>query len=119
VNEADKELNLAALYHSLIELLQDFGTERPTLVIVVGNRIKGNEEEIAPFLSAFSELGRYQLDILGLGEDFDAREARKMARSLNARIIPIKSFSAQLYDDYLLSAISRLLSDRAHPGPHD
>jgi hypothetical protein len=119
VGEADKELNVAAVYHAVAELLQDFGTERPTLVIVVGNRLKGDEEEIAPFLSPFSELGRYQLDILGLGDDFDARETRKMVRSLNARIIPIKSFSAQLYDEYLLSAIGHLLSEKAHTGPSD
>ena len=117
VGEADKELNIAAVYHSLAELLQDFGTERPTLVVVVGNQLRANEGEVAPFLSGFSELGRYQMDILGLGEDFDVREARKMVRSLNARIVPIKSFSAQLYDDYLLSAIGRLLSDKAHMRP--
>ncbi len=119
LGEADKQLNVAAVYHSVAELLQEFGTERPTLVIVIGNQLKGNEEEVEPFLSRFSELGRYQMDILGLGDDFDARETRKMVKSLNARIIPIKSFSAQLYDDYLLSAIGRLLSDKAQTGPSD
>lgn len=117
--EAGKELNVAAVYHSIAELLHEFETERPTLVMVIGNQLKANEAEVAPFLSAFSELGRYQMDILGLGEDFDVREARKMVRSLNARIVPIKSFSAQLYDDYLLSAIGRLLSEKAHLRPSE
>lgn len=119
VRDSGKELSMAAVYRSVGQLLKDFGTERPTLVIVIGNRFRGHEEEVMTFLNEFSEFDRYRMDVLGLGEDFDEREARSVFRSLKARIVPIRSFSAQLFDDYLLSAIGGLAIERPEAGLGD
>jgi hypothetical protein len=107
--EVGGKLNASAAYRSVAELLEDFGKDRPTLVILIGSRLGGQEEESTPFLKAISDHERYRLDFLGVGESFDDREARRLLRSVNSSIVPIKSFSAQVFDDYLLSAIRKLL----------
>ncbi|RDE16740.1 MAG: hypothetical protein C4K49_04250 [Candidatus Thorarchaeota archaeon] len=102
-------LNVSVAYRSIAELLEDFGKDRPTLVVLIGSKLGGQEEESAPFLKAISDHERYRLDLLGVGEGFDDREARRLLRSVNGSIVPVRSFSAQVFDDYLLSAIRKLL----------
>ncbi|MFX1559963.1 MAG: hypothetical protein ACFFBL_05210, partial [Promethearchaeota archaeon] len=62
VDDIDGYEDLAGVYRSIAEYLEDFGAERPTLVIVLSNGVGTYDEEHLSFLKAISNHDRYQLD---------------------------------------------------------
>lgn len=105
VDEVDGHENMAGAYRSIAEYLEDFGTERPTLALVLGNGVGTYDEEHLSFLRAISDHDRYRLDILCLGKDVDVKSSLRLLKGLKSRVLPLESYSSQLFARYLLDFI--------------
>ncbi len=108
VDEVDGNENMACAYRSIAEYLEDFGTERPTLALVLSNDIGTYDEEHLSFLRAIANHERYWLDILSLGENGNRKSSLRMLKGLKSRVVPMESFSQQLFSGYLLDLIDNL-----------
>ncbi len=105
IDEADGHENMAGAYRTIAEYLEDFGTERPTLALILSNGLGTYDEEHLSFLRAISDHDRYRLDILSLGKEGDMKGNLRMLKGLKSRVLPVESFSSQLFTGYLLDFI--------------
>jgi hypothetical protein len=108
VDDVDGHEDLAGAYRSIAEYLEDFGTERPTLALVLSNSVGTYDEEHLSFLKAISEHSRYRLDILTLGKNGNMKSSLRLLKGLNSRVLPVESFSSQVFMGYLLNLIDRM-----------
>lgn len=108
VEDVNGHEDMAGVYRSIAEYLEDFGDERPTLVIILGNSVGAYDEEHLSFLKAISEHDRYRLDIMTLGQNENMNSSLRMLKGLNSRVIPVESFSSQIFMGYLLDLIDSL-----------
>jgi hypothetical protein len=109
LDETGGKLKIASAYRSIAELLEELGQEKPTLVIVLTSGIIDDSDESQPFIRAIAEMSRYQLDIFSFDRNVDIEKAKAALRGLNARILPVRSFSGHIFDGYLMDAFDRLL----------
>jgi hypothetical protein len=108
VDEVDGHENMAGAYRSIAEYLEDFGTERPTLALVLSNGIGAYDEEHLSFLRAISEHDRYRVDILSLGKNGNIKSSLRLLKGLNSRVLPVETFSSQKFSGYFLDLIDSL-----------
>ncbi|NHI89574.1 MAG: hypothetical protein EAX87_08630 [Candidatus Thorarchaeota archaeon] len=108
IEESDGHENISGAYRSVAEYLEDFGEDRPTIALVLGSEVGVYDEEHLSFLRAVSEFDRYQLDILTLGKNGDMKSSLRVLKGLQARVIPIESFSSQSFSAYFMSLIDNL-----------
>ena len=108
IEEADGHENMSGVYRSIAEYLEDFGVERPTIALVLGSEMGVYDEEQLSFLRAISEYDRYQIDVLTLGKDGDMQKSLRVLKGLQARVIPIESFSSQAFSAYFMNLIDNL-----------
>ncbi|MHA1908076.1 MAG: hypothetical protein ACW98Y_12325 [Candidatus Thorarchaeota archaeon] len=106
----DGNTNPESTFRSIAEVLEDFGSERPTLVIVCSNFIGDPEGELQSYLEAISSNTNYRLDIIGMGEQFDVDHAKRVVQGLKSRILHIEDFSTFEYLGYLQWAVKNLSS---------
>ncbi|MGY5852909.1 MAG: hypothetical protein RTU92_05020 [Candidatus Thorarchaeota archaeon] len=100
---------MSSIYRVVAEQLEDFGEERPSLGIIFGSSPVDGAEETNAYLKAISRHQRYQLDVFGLGDEFDSVKAEKTLKGVNARVYPIKSFSYHRFEGYVISALEHLV----------
>ncbi len=108
VDEVDGNENMACAYRSIAEYLEDFGTERSTLALVLSNDIGTYNEEHLSFLRAIGNHERYWLDILSLGKSGTLKSSLRMLKGLKSRVVPMESFSLQVFSGYLLDLIDNI-----------
>jgi len=94
-------------YRAVAEMLEDFGPERPTIVMILGSDI--DDDHGRPFLRVIAENERCQFDYMGLGMTFDEKKALQVFDGIVGRIYPITSFSTRAFDDYLLGTIDHVV----------
>ncbi|MFW9805343.1 MAG: hypothetical protein ACFFFK_01280 [Candidatus Thorarchaeota archaeon] len=108
VDEVDDNEDMAVVYRSIAEFLEDFGSERPTIAIVLGSSIGTYDDEHLSFLRAISEHDRCRLDILTLGDNGNMNSNLRLLKGLNSRVLPMEAFSSPLFTGYLLDLIDSL-----------
>ena len=108
VDEVDGYENMAGVYRSIAEFLEDFGSERPTIAIVLSSSIGTYDDEHLSFLRAISEHDRCRLDILTLGNNGNMKSNLRLLKGLNSRVLPMEAFSSPLFTGYLLDFIDSL-----------
>ncbi len=97
---------LYGAFRAIAEFLEDFGSEMPTLVLMIANLSNEIFDDARPFLQSIASHERYQIEILNLGEeahltpDFDG---------INVRIHQLNSFAADVFEGYLANAIDGLV----------
>jgi hypothetical protein len=102
------DTNPESIFRSIAELLEDFGPERPTLVIVCSNKLGNPEGEIDSYLQAISANTNYRIDLLGSGNNFEIQKAKQAMHGLKSRILHIKEFSTFEYLGYLQWALRNI-----------
>jgi len=107
LRQSVQAVNMADGYRAVAEMLEDFGPERPTLVMILGSDV--DDDHGRPFLRAIAENERCLFDFMGLGMTFDEKKALQVFDGIVGRIYPITSFSARAFDDYLLGAIDHVV----------
>jgi hypothetical protein len=108
VEDVEGYEDMAGVYRSIAELLEDFGSDRPTLALVLCNNIGAYDEEHLSFLRAISEHDRYRLDILPLGKNENIKSSLRLLKGVNSRVLPVESFSSRLFTGYLMDLIDSL-----------
>jgi hypothetical protein len=104
-------------YRSIAEYLEDFGSSRPTLVLVFSGDIGKYDEENLPFIQAVKENERYQTEFFTFDEASKQKSSLRLLKGVNARVIPIESFSSHLFIGHLLDVIDRLVPRTANLQP--
>ncbi len=108
-DDVDGYENMAGAYRSIAEYLEDFGSDRPTVAIVLSNGVGTYDEEHISFLHAISKQERYRLDILTLGKNGDLNSSLRLLKDLNSNIIPVETFSSYTFIGYFLDLIDNLI----------
>jgi hypothetical protein len=106
---ADGRENTALAYRSVAEYLDDFGSDRPTLVLIFSNGVGQYDEEHLPFIRALTEKERYRIDLFVMGEETSGPAALRLLKGLNANIIETRRFSSQKFAGHVLDAMHSLL----------
>jgi hypothetical protein len=98
---------LSGAIRAIAEFLEDFGTEMPTLILLLANLGGETFEDVKPFLKAIASRSRYQIEILNLGED--AQSLSSDFKDINVRVHQMASFAADVFEGYLANVIERLV----------
>ena len=107
LRQSVQAVSIADGYRAVAEMLEDFGPERPTLVMILGSDV--DDDRGRPFLRAIAESERCLFDFMGLGMTFDEKKAPHVFDGIVGRVYPITSFSTRAFDDYLLGAIDHIV----------
>jgi len=102
--------SMAGAYRSIAEYLEDFGSDRPTVALILSNGAGTYDEEHISFLSAISKHDRYRLDVLTLGKNGNQASSLRLLKGLNSNLIPVESFSSHTFIGYILDLIDNLVS---------
>jgi hypothetical protein len=108
VDEVDGYENMAGVYRSIAEYMEDFGSDRPTIALVLSNSVGTYDDEHLSFLRAISEHDRCRLDILPLGKKENMKSSLRLLKGLNSRVLPVEAYSSPLFGGYLLDLIDSL-----------
>lgn len=100
--------DLSEAFRAIAELLDDFGPEKPTLVVLLSNSTKDIDSKSEPFIRAISRRSRYELNILGMGTDFSDEKNNRLLDGVKSHIFPVEEFSSLKFQSYLISAIERI-----------
>ncbi|MFW9888167.1 MAG: hypothetical protein ACFFER_08300, partial [Candidatus Thorarchaeota archaeon] len=99
---------LSGAFRAIAEFLEDFGTQMPTLILLIATLGGETFEDVKPFLQAIASRNRYQIEILNLGED--AQSLSPDFKNINARVHHMTSFAADVFEGYLANVIERLVT---------
>ncbi|MGY5855812.1 MAG: hypothetical protein RTS72_04380 [Candidatus Thorarchaeota archaeon] len=108
IDDVEGHEDMAGAYRSIAEYLEDFGAERPTLALILSNGVGAYDEENRSFLRAISEHERYRFDILSLGKSENITSSLRLLKGLNSRVLPVETFSSQIFAGYILDLIGSL-----------
>jgi hypothetical protein len=98
---------LSGAFRVIAEFLEDFGSEMPTLIVLMANLGSETFDDVKPFLQAIGSRDRYQIEILNLGE-----EAHKLGpefQDINVKVHQMTSFAADVFEGYLANVIENLV----------
>jgi len=109
VKETGGYEEMAGAYRTIAEYLEDFGPARPTLLLVFSGNIGKYDEEHLPFIQAIKENERYQIEFFTFGRKKNQKGALRILKGIKARVLPIESFSSQLFIGHLLDVIDNLV----------
>jgi hypothetical protein len=101
--------DMTGSYRAIAEYLDDFGTSRPTLVLVFSGGVGGDYNKQIPFIKAIKERERYQIEFMTFEKSGRAAEIPKLLKEINARVIPLDSFSSQTFTGHILDVIEALV----------
>ncbi|TFG30214.1 hypothetical protein EU528_08610 [Candidatus Thorarchaeota archaeon] len=96
-------------YRSIAEYLEDFGSERPTLLLVFSGTIGKYDEEHLPFIQAIKENDRYQIEFFTFDKISNQKSTLRLLKGIKAHVLPVDSFSSQLFIGHFLDAIDSLV----------
>jgi hypothetical protein len=104
---------LSGAFRAIAEFLEDFGSEMPTLIVLMANLGSETFDDVKPFLQSIASRDRYQIEILNLGED--AQSLSTDFKDLNVRVHQMTSFAADVFEGYLANVIEKIvMGDRNH-----
>ena len=110
LNERTESVGLDDTYRMIAEVLEDFGQDRPTLIIVFADTAAYTKPESESFISAIAARERYRVCFLGLDERLEPELERGEVRSLRKAALNIRSLSLQTLEEFILSQIETLMS---------
>jgi len=110
LNERTESVGLDDTYRMIAEVLEDFGQDRPTLIIVFADTAAYTKPESESFISAIAARERYRVCFLGLDERLEPELERGEVRSLRKAALNISSLSLQTLEEFILSQIETLMS---------
>ncbi|NHJ13909.1 MAG: hypothetical protein EAX95_09530 [Candidatus Thorarchaeota archaeon] len=96
-------------FRSIVEILEDFGAERPTLVLFLTSQVSDETGESEPFLQALKQRNRFLLDVLCFNPKCNLSKTKEILSGVNSRILPVDRFSEYLFEGYFLDTIDRLV----------
>ena len=108
MRDSSTRTEMSNAYRAVAELLEDFGDELPTLVIMLGDSVRDPDEDPEPFLRSIAAHSRYRLVFLSLGTAPDDELAERMFESIRGGIININSVATFNIDNQIFSAIQDL-----------
>ncbi|MFW9908089.1 MAG: hypothetical protein ACFFEF_05900 [Candidatus Thorarchaeota archaeon] len=100
--------NPTGIFRSIAEMLEDFGGDRPTIVIICASNLEGQEAEIDSYTKAISGSVNYHLELIGIGNGFETTRAQSILKGLKVRILPLNELSMFDYLGYLQSVIKQI-----------
>ena len=107
--------NMALGYRAAAEYLEDFGSDRPTLILMFANGIGNYDEDHLPFLEALAKHERYRLLLFVMGSEVRTSQAMRLLKGMNADVISTRKFSSLKFIGHVLDAVEGLVpSSRAH-----
>ncbi|MBN2228838.1 MAG: hypothetical protein JW779_04520 [Candidatus Thorarchaeota archaeon] len=109
IKETGGREDVSCAFRGIAEFLEDFGPERPTLVVVIGGSAGKYDEQHLAFTQAIAKHERYQIELLVMENKENHRSALRLLKGINARILPIDTFSSQLFLGHLLDVIDTLI----------
>jgi hypothetical protein len=101
--------DMAGAYRAIAEYLEDFGSARPTLVLVFSGSVGKYDGDHLPFLQAIKGHERYQIEFLRMGKNANHRSSLRILKGMNARILPLEAFSSQVFMGHILDVIDGLV----------
>jgi hypothetical protein len=90
---------LSGAFRAIAEFLEDFGSEMPTLVVLMANLGSETFDDVKPFLQVIGSRNRYQIEILNLGEE--AHNLGPEFKDINVKVHQMTSFAADVFEGYL------------------
>jgi len=109
VNETGGHENMAGAFRSIAEYLEDFGTSRPTLMLIFSTGVGKYDEDHLPFIQAIKERERYQIEFMVMEENTNLRSALRILKGINAKLVPLENFSSQIFIGHVLDVIDHLV----------
>ena len=100
---------MVGAYRSIAEYLEDFGSTRPTLLLVFSGNIGKYDEEHLPFIQAIKENDRYQIEFFTFDNTENQKSSLRLLKGIKAHVLPVESFSSQLFIGHLLDVIDNLV----------
>jgi hypothetical protein len=94
------------VHRAIAESLEDFGSDRPTLVLVFTTRWNQDAENSVPFLKAISKRDNYQVDVI---LPYQNESTVSDSDNLNISFHSIERFSLLEFDKYILNTVGKLL----------
>lgn len=99
------------VHRAIAEILEDFGSDRPTLVIVFTSEWNQYTDESIPFLDAISTRDDYQIDVVL--PSYNESTIGASDDNLNISFHTIERFSLLKIDKYILNTVDKLLQKRS------
>ena len=117
VAEVGGESNVSGAFRSIIEYLEDFGPDIPTLALVFTTDIDKELDAARPFLQALASRERYQIELFQLGEAAVEASAAAQLKGIKLRFHNISGFSSDAFEGLLAEAIENLTPTK-HEASH-
>ena len=117
VAEVGGQSSVSGAFRSIIEYLEDFGPEIPTLALVFTTDIAKELDAARPFLQALASKDRYRIELFQLGEGSAETSTAAQLEEVRLRIHNISEFSSDVFEGLLAEAIERL-TPSAHDASH-
>ncbi|MFX1265041.1 MAG: hypothetical protein ACFFH0_06650 [Promethearchaeota archaeon] len=114
VADVGGESNVSGAFRSIVEYLEDFGPEIPTLALVFTTDIEREIDAARPFLQALASKERYQIELFQLGEGSAEIDVAAQLEGIKLRFHSISQFSSDAFEGLLAEAIENLT-----PTTHD
>ncbi|MHA1768851.1 MAG: hypothetical protein ACTSV3_03265 [Candidatus Thorarchaeota archaeon] len=103
-------------YRSIAEYLEDFGSERPTLVIMFSGGIGTYDDDHLPVLRSIAEQERYKLQVYKMGGKVSPSDLR-ILKGLNAEVIETDRFAGLAFEGHLIDTIEEMIPSASRPHP--
>ncbi|MFW9933632.1 MAG: hypothetical protein ACFFDR_13370, partial [Candidatus Thorarchaeota archaeon] len=104
---SDEPTDSKALFRSAAELTEDFGVERPTLMLLMLSEMD-DIDDIAPYLQVLNSTRNLKLLIIGIGNQFGNLHRQKIKKMLDIDVQFIKEYSLFDLRGLLISKIREL-----------
>ena len=108
IKDSDGREDTGNAYRSIAEYLEDFGADRPTLVIMFAGSAGKYDEEHLPFLESISKQDRYAVLLFKMGNETISNDLR-ILKGLNAEIIETKTFSTLAFLGHVMDMIGEMV----------
>jgi hypothetical protein len=107
--------DMAGAYRAIAEYLEDFSSLRPTLVLLFSGSAGKYDENHLPFLQAIKAHERYQIELFIMGGSNNHRSALRILKGTNTRLLPLETFSSQVFVGHVLDVIDDLVPTSPTP----
>lgn len=89
---SEESTDSKVLFRATAELLEDLGTSRPTLIIMMISDLI-DVEGIKPYLQVLQSIRNYKILLLGFGNQFDRKSTEEILKDINSDVVHIKEYS--------------------------
>jgi hypothetical protein len=111
--QRDEHGGMDDAYRMISEMIEDFGSDRATLALVITDNLEYTKPETGSFLRAIAEQEQFRMSFLGLGRLVEESPENRMPSGMKPRVEFFGEFSVQDLDDFVLSSIEELTPDRS------